>query len=125
MPDRRSFKSDISFLEKISMGAIGTQRVFEHLTSHGHNPLELERGSKSFKIWKEIKIERIRVPDILCVSCGHRVESKAKKVLEISMSHSHVDPERGWDYGLEESDYVALVACKKVGERQRWWHRSI
>ncbi|MEW6771705.1 MAG: HEAT repeat domain-containing protein [Bacillota bacterium] len=121
MVNRRAFKSDVSFLEKISMGAVGTHRVFEHLRNQGHNPLELERGSRSFKIWKNIKIKRIRVPDILCVACGRRVESRAKTTLEISMSHSLSDPERGWDYGLNDSDFVALVICKRVSDRPIDW----
>ena len=121
MANRRAFKSDVSFLEKISLGAVGTQRVFEHLRNQGHNPLELERGSMSFKIWKKIKIKRIRVPDILCVSCGRRVESRAKTTFEISMSHSLSDPERGWDYGLNDSDFVALVISKRVSDRPIDW----
>jgi hypothetical protein len=103
------------------MGAVGTRRVFEHLEKQGHRPIELERGSMSFKIWKNIKIKRIRVPDILCVGCGRRVESRAKTSLEISMSHSSSDPERGWDYGLNDEDFVALVACKQSGERPIDW----
>ena len=86
MANRRAFKSDVSFLEKISMGAVGTHRAFEHLRDQGHNPLELERGSMSFKIWKNIKIKRIRVPNILCIACGRRVKSRAKTTFEISMS---------------------------------------
>lgn len=121
MANRRAFKSDVSFLEKISMGAIGTHQVFEHLTNQGHIPLELERGSMSFKIWKNIKIKRIRVPDILCVACGRRVESRAKTTFEISMSHSLSDPERGWDYGLNDSDFVALVICKRLSDRPVAW----
>ncbi len=121
MTNRRAFKSDASFLEKISMGAVGTHRVFEHLRDQGHNPLELERGSMSFKIWKNIKIKRIRVPDILCTACGRRVESRAKTTFEISMSHSLSDPERGWDYGLNDSDFVALVICKRVSDRPIGW----
>jgi hypothetical protein len=121
MANRRAFKSDVSFLEKISMGAVGTHRVFEHLRDQGHTPLELERGSMSFKIWKNIKIKRIRVPDILCVACGRRVESRAKTTFEISMSHSLSDPERGWDYGLNDSDFVALVICKRVSDRPIDW----
>ena len=121
MANRWAFKSDVSFLEKISMGAVGTHRVFEHLRAQGHNPLELERGSMSFKIWKNIKIKRIRVPDILCVACGRRVESRAKTTLEISMSHSLSDPERGWDYGLNDSDFVALVICRRVSDRPIDW----
>ena len=121
MANRRAFKSDVSFLEKISMGAVGTHRVFEHLREQGHNPLELERGSMSFKIWKNIKIKRIRVPDILCVACGRRVESRAKATFEISMSHSLSDPERGWDYGLNDRDFVALVICKRAGDKPVDW----
>ncbi|MCS7177093.1 MAG: HEAT repeat domain-containing protein, partial [Candidatus Kapabacteria bacterium] len=121
MASRRAFKSDVSFLEKIAMGAIGARRVFEHLREQGHNPLELERGSMSFKIWKDIKIKRIRVPDILCVACGRRFESRAKATFEISMSHSLSDPERGWDYGLNDGDFVALVTCKRTGDKPVDW----
>lgn len=118
---RRSFKSDISFLEKISMGATGTIAVLENLKNQGHNPIELERGSTSFKIWKDIKIKRIRVPDILCIDCGTCVECRTKTKLEISMSHSKADPERGWDYGLDDTDHIAFVVCKKVSDEPIDW----
>ncbi|HWB25900.1 MAG TPA: HEAT repeat domain-containing protein [Chitinophagaceae bacterium] len=108
-----SFKTDESFLEKISLGAIGTQQVFKKLIELGHHPIELERGSMSYKIWKKIKIKRIRVPDIICIDNGIRIESRAKSKLEITMSHSLNDPSRGWDADLKNEDYVALVACKK------------
>ena len=121
MAARRSYKTDVSFLEKIAMGAVGTHRVFEDLDERGHTPIELERGSMSFKIWKTIKIKRIRVPDILCLGCGRRVESRAKTRLEISMSHSFSDPMRGWDYGLEDDDYIALIGCRRVGDKPIDW----
>ncbi|MCL4466422.1 MAG: HEAT repeat domain-containing protein [Chloroflexi bacterium] len=120
MASRNLFKSDVSFLEKISMGATGTHRVHENLKNQGHNPIELERGSTSFKIWK-MKIKRLRVPDILCVSCGRRIESRAKRTLELSMSHSLSDPERGWDYGLSDADLVAFVVCTRSGDRPIDW----
>lgn len=116
-----SFKSDDSFLEKISIGAIGTRQVYQNLKDLGHTPIELERGSMSYKIWKKIKIKRIRVPDILLVNCGIRVESRAKTKLEITMSHSESDPTRGWDYGMKDNDFVALVVCSKVGEEPIDW----
>lgn len=116
-----SFKTDESFLEKISIGAIGTQQVFATLRKLGHQPIELERGSMNYKIWKKIKIKRIRVPDILCVDNGIRIESRAKTKLEISMSHSTSDPERGWDFGMKDNDYVALVVCEKYGDRPIDW----
>jgi len=121
MSSRRAFKTDVSFLEKISAGAVGTTRVFEDLRAQGHSPIELERGSMSFKIWKKIKIKRVRVPDILCVKCGTRVESRAKTDLQITMSHSISDPKRGWDFGLTDNDLIAFVKCSKSGEQPIDW----
>jgi hypothetical protein len=121
MFNRRSFKTDESFLEKISIGAIGTRRVFEHLRQHGQTPIELERGSMSYKIWKSIKIKRIRVPDILLLNANRRVESRAKTKLEITMSHSFSNRERAWDSGLADEDYVALVGVHRSGERPIDW----
>lgn len=117
MAGRMNFKSDESFLEKISIGAVGAQAVYNDLKKMGHNPIELERGSRSFKIWKGTKIKRIRVPDILCVNCGVKIESRAKSKLEISMSHSESDPNRVWDFGLDDSGRVAYVVCKHIGPR--------
>lgn len=116
-----SFKTDESFLEKISIGTIGTQRVFEVLRQLGHQPIELERGSMNYKIWKKIKIKRIRVPDILCVDNGIRIESRAKSKFEISMSHSTSDPDRGWDFGMKDNDFVAFIGCSKAGSRPIDW----
>jgi hypothetical protein len=115
------YKTEESFLEKLSMGAIGAQKIFSFLEINGHCPIELERGSLSFKIWKKIKIKRIRVPDILCVKSGICVESRAKSKIELSMSHSISDPNRGWDYGLKDSDFVAIVVCNKSGSSPIDW----
>jgi len=106
------------------MGATGTIAVFNNLGEQGHTPIELERGSRSFKIWKDIKIKRIRVPDIFCVDCGKCVECRAKTKLEMSMSHSQADPKRGWDYGLDDNDLVAFVVCNKIGDEPVDWQVS-
>ncbi len=116
-----TYKTDVSFLEKISIGAIGTRRVFEDLQKSGHSPIELERGSRSFKIWRDIKIKRIRVPDILCTKCGKRIESRGKTSFEISMSHSYADADRAWNNGLYDRDYVGLVGVSRDGERPIDW----
>jgi len=122
--NRRSFKTDESFLEKISIGAVGTKKVFDNLDAQGHCPVPLDRGSMSFKLWKSIKIKRLRVPDILCVASGTCVESRAKTKLEISMSHSASDPDRGWDFGLSDDDFVALPVCQKAGPEPIDWIAS-
>lgn len=81
----------------------------DYLREMGFEPIELERGSTGFKIWKKIKIKRVRVPDILCLKTGRRFESRGKTKLEISMSHSLNDPKRTWDAGMRDDDYVAIV----------------
>lgn len=121
MPVPRAFKTDESFLEKIAIGATGSRFVIDDLARQGHEPIELERGSTSFKIWKAIKIKRVRVPDILCLRCGLRVESRAKTKVEITMSHSTATPERGWDFGLDDDDLVALVRCERSGDGPLDW----
>jgi hypothetical protein len=121
VPVPRRYKTDESFLEKIAIGATGTRFVLDHLAAAGHDPIELERGSTSFKIWKAIKIKRVRVPDILCLRCGRRVESRAKTKVEISMSHSTSTAERGWDHGLADDDLIAIVRCEKTGEGPLDW----
>lgn len=124
MPLPRAFKSDESFLEKLAMGAVGTMRTISDLEGQAHEPVVLERGSTSFKIWKAIKIKRIRVPDILCLSCSRRVEARAKTKVELSMSHSLASQERGWDAGLDDNDLIAFVHCFRSGPGPVDWSAS-
>ena len=108
-----SFKSDDSFLRKLALGAAGTNATILWLRDMGFNPIELERGSTGFKIWKKIKIKRVRVPDILCLNTGLRFESRGKTKPEISMSHSLKDPKRAWDAGMRDDDFVSIVVFKQ------------
>jgi len=105
-----SFKSDDSFIQKLATGAVATRRTFERLAAEGHDLVELERGSLSFKLWrKNIKRKRIRVPDLMCRRCGKRFESRGKTRVQISMSHSPTDGARAWNAGLAAGDVVTLV----------------
>jgi hypothetical protein len=124
MNGRRSFKSDDSFLEKLAIGATGARAVLQKLSDAGLHPVELERGSLNHKIWKHIKIKRLRVPDILVLDSATRIEVRAKTSLEISMSHSLSDPARGWDRGLENGDFVAVIECHKTGAGPTDWEAS-
>ena len=108
-----NFKSDDSFLRKLAVGAAGTNATIKQLRAMGFNPIELERGSTGFKIWKKIKIKRVRVPDILCLNTGMRFESRGKTKLEISMSHSLNDPKRAWDAGMRDDDLVSIVVFEQ------------
>ena len=108
-----NFKSDDSFLRKLAVGAAGTNTTIDRLKEMGFNPIELERGSTGFKIWKKIKIKRVRVPDILCLNTGLRFESRGKTKLEISMSHSLNDPKRAWDAGMRDDDFVSIVVFEQ------------
>lgn len=124
MAIRKSFKTEESFLEKISIGTCGAAKTMEVLASAGHEPIELERGALNNRIWRDIKIKRIRVPDILCLKSGRRVESRAKTKLEIAMSHSPTNQDRGWDAGLSDDDWIAFVKCEKIGESPTDWKAS-
>ena len=108
-----NFKSDDSFLRKLAVGAAGTNATIDRLKAMGFNPIELERGSTGFKIWKKIKIKRVRVPDILCLNTGLRFEFRGKTKLEISMSHSLNDPKRAWDAGMRDDDFVSIVVFEQ------------
>ena len=73
------------------------------LASHGHRFIERERGSTDTKLWKDVKRKRVRIPDLLCLNCGTRIECRAKTDLELAMSHSPTDAERAWDFGMVDA----------------------
>jgi hypothetical protein len=104
------FKSDREFLRNISIGAVGTRQVARLLAAGGFRIIELERYSMSNKIWAT-KIKRLRVPDLLCLKTGIRVESRAKSTLKVTMSHALDNPDRAWDKGLRDSDLIAFIRC--------------
>jgi hypothetical protein len=104
------FKVDASFLRYVTMGARGTLRVINELRGKGFEPIELERYSTSNKIWST-KIKRLRLPDLLCVRTGLRIEVRAKTDLKIRMSHAPDNADRHWDSGLKDDDVIALVPC--------------
>lgn len=108
---RQSFKPDASFFEKIAIGAVGARAVRDDLQSRGHDLRELERGATDTKLWKDVKRKRVRIPDLVCVRCGLRVESRAKTDNKLAMSHSSSEAERSWDYGMVDSDTIAFPVC--------------
>ena len=60
------------------------------------------------KVW-QTKVKRLRLPDLLCVRCGLRVEARAKSKLGIVLSHSDT-PGREWDAGgMRDSDLYAFL----------------
>ncbi len=113
---RFSFKPDASFFRKIVVGAVGAMGVCEDLSHRGHELVELERGSTDSKLWKDVKRKRVRIPDLICIRCGVRIESRAKTTAGLSMSHSPTDAERGWDYGMVDDDWIAFPVCEAVEE---------
>lgn len=126
-----SKKPDASFFEKVVRGAIGTRAVVDDLGRYGHHLVELERGSLDTKLWKDVKRKRVRIPDLVCTHCGLRVESRAKKKPELTMSHSEGNAERAWDYGMVDGDIVAFPICAnqtffwgdgRLGEDSSYWH---
>ena len=108
-----NFKADWSFLEKISMGAVSSREVIKMLNEAGHEVIELERYSTSNKIWAT-KIKRLRLPDLICLKCGRRIESRAKSNLDVRMSDNENNQSRRWDAGLRDEDLIAFIKCEKT-----------
>ena len=104
------FKTDTSFLRFLTMGAAGVRSTLKAMADIGFQPIELERYCTSNKIWST-KIKRLRVPDILCVRTGVRVEVRSKSDLKVRMSDAPDNPDRKWDASLRDDDFVAFVAC--------------
>jgi hypothetical protein len=104
------FKADTSFLRFLTMGTVGVRQTMRQLTAAGFRPIELERYCGSNKIWAT-KVKRLRLPDLLCVNTGLRVEVRAKSDLKIRMSDAPNNPERRWDAGLRDDDLAAFIAC--------------
>lgn len=92
------------------MGAEGTAAIVRHLsTQHGHHAVELERYAMANKIWVT-KVKRLRLPDLVCLRCGLRIESKAKTALEAKLSHSEKEG-REWDAAMRAQDLFAFIKC--------------
>jgi hypothetical protein len=109
------FKEDADFARFVSMGAIATDGVRQHLANaYGHRAIELERYAMANKVW-QTKVKRLRLPDLLCVRCGRRVESKGKSQLGVVLSHSDA-PDRAWDDGgMRDDDLFAFVRVDMSG----------
>lgn len=102
------FKEDADFARFVSMGAVGAAAVARRLsTEHGHRMIELERYAMANKVW-QTKVKRIRLPDLVCVRCGLRVEARAKSKLGIVVSHSD-SAGRQWDAGMRDGDLYAFL----------------
>ncbi|MER7006657.1 hypothetical protein ABT297_26940 [Dactylosporangium sp. NPDC000555] len=100
-------KEDSKFARFITMGALGAKRVADDLTRRGHHIIELERYAMANKIWTT-KVKRLRMADLLCVSCGRRFEAKAKSKLEVKLSDSK-QAGRGWSDGMRPDDVFAFL----------------
>ena len=103
------FKEDADFARFVSMGAVGAAAVAHNLSAeHDHRMIELERYAMANKVW-QTKVKRLRLPDLLCVRCGLRVEARAKSKLGIVLSHSDT-PGREWDAGgMRDHDLYAFL----------------
>jgi hypothetical protein len=109
------FKEDAAFARFLSMGVVATDAVRTHLRDvHGHRVIELERFAMANKLW-QTKAKALRLPDLLCVACGRRIESKGKSQLGVILSHSEA-ADRGWDAGgMRDDDLFAFVRVQVEG----------
>jgi hypothetical protein len=101
------FKEDADFARLVRMGVFATDAVRTDLKRYGHEVIELERFAMSNKIWQD-KVKRGRFPDLVCVRCGTRIESRGKSQLRIIASDSGAE-ERSWDAGMRDDDLFAFL----------------
>lgn len=102
------FKEDADFARFLTMGAHGTAAIRSDLEARGHQVIELERYAMANKVWS-VKVKRLRIPDLLCVRCGRRIESRAKSKLAIKLSDSST-PGREWSAGgMRDDDLFGFV----------------
>lgn len=103
------FKEDADFARFVSMGAAATDAVRTDLKQRfGHRVVELERYAMANKVW-HTKVKRLRVPDLVCIDCGLRIESRGKSKLGIIASHSDAEG-RSWDAGgMGDEDLYAFL----------------
>jgi hypothetical protein len=101
-----ALKVDSSFFKFVTMGAVAARHVQGIMRAAGLQPIELERYACSNKLWTT-KIKRLRMPDLLCVQTGLRVEVRAKTKLAIRMSDAPSNADRRWNSGLRDTDMIA------------------
>jgi hypothetical protein len=111
-------KTDTSFLRFLTMGALGVRQTIRQLRADGFEPIELERYCGSNKLWRT-KVKRLRLPDLLCVRTGLRLEVRAKSDLKIRMSDAPNNPERRWDTGLRDDDVTAFISVLENEEGEQ------
>lgn len=103
------FKEDADFARFLSMGVYAADAITKDLErNHGHRIIELERYAKANKVW-QTKVKRMRLPDLMCITCGRRFEAKGKTKLEVKLSDSTL-PGRTWrDGGMRPDDVFAFA----------------
>lgn len=102
-------KEDADFARYLTMGAYGAAHVKQDLEARGHRIVELERYAMANKVWSEVKVKRLRLPDLMCVDCGRRFEAKSKSKLELKLSHSSAVGREWWAGGMRPDDVFAFV----------------
>ena len=111
-----SFKDDRTFVKYLTAGAAATRAIADDMAGRlGHSPVDLERQTMTNKLWAT-KIKRLRVPDLICASCGTRVEARGKSRLLVAASDSN-KPGREWHAGLHDSDVIAIVKSNASGDK--------
>lgn len=109
------FKEDGDFARFVAMGAVGAATAADVLRDrYGHQPIEFERYAMANKVWQS-KVKRLRLPDLLCVRCGLRIEARAKSKLGIVLSHSDTPGRRWDDGGMRDSDLYAFMRADSSG----------
>ncbi|WP_434811862.1 hypothetical protein [Microbacterium sp. bgisy189] len=103
------FKEPDDFARFLTIGAHAASAISRDLEqNHGHRIIELERYARANKIW-QVKVKRMRLPDLMCLRCGRRFESKGKSALELKLSDSATPGREWWAGGMRQDDVFGFV----------------
>lgn len=103
------FKEPDDFARFLTIGAHAAAAVTIDLENvHEHRIIELERYARANKIWA-VKVKRMRLPDLMCLRCGRRFESKGKSALELKLSDSPKAGREWWAGGMRDDDVFCFA----------------
>ncbi|WP_102128043.1 hypothetical protein [Deinococcus planocerae] len=113
MTDRLHYKPDASFRRFLAMSVRGERAAIELMKAYGHAFAFSDFGAGSTEVSKDARKKRQRKADLICKSCGQKLEVRAKSRPQITMSDSASRP---FDRELSAGDWVGFLVVQRKSD---------